>query len=159
MLIFIDTEFTNLIPGNKLISIALVAEDGQFFYAELTDTYSLSDCSDFVKTNVLPYLKGGEFSMSESVCALKITDWIESRGADCRLACDNIWWDLPHLIKLIDKTGLRPENLQLDNPYKFMITDIAVESIVNKYNFHIHNALDDASVMRIAYTLGEAQEY
>lgn len=38
MKLFLDTEFTDLVPGNKLISIALVAEDGEYFYAELTDS-------------------------------------------------------------------------------------------------------------------------
>ena len=35
MLIFLDTEFTNFVRPN-LISIALVSEDGQEFYAERT---------------------------------------------------------------------------------------------------------------------------
>ena len=47
MLVFFDTEFTELGPNAKLISIGLVTEDGRHtFYAELTDTYELSDCSD-----------------------------------------------------------------------------------------------------------------
>lgn len=54
MLIFLDTEFTNFVQMD-LISIALVSEDGQEFYAERTD-YRRDDCSDFVREEVLPML-------------------------------------------------------------------------------------------------------
>lgn len=54
MLVFLDTEFTDFIrPG--LISIALVTEDGQEFYAERTD-YHQDACSEFVREVVLPLL-------------------------------------------------------------------------------------------------------
>lgn len=39
MLIFFDTEFTELGIDPRLISIGLVSEDGRTFYAKLTDTY------------------------------------------------------------------------------------------------------------------------
>lgn len=35
--IFFDTEFTGLHQNTTLISIGLIAENGQTFYAELTD--------------------------------------------------------------------------------------------------------------------------
>ena len=54
MLIFVDTEFTDLTRPD-LISLALVAEDGREFYAERTD-YLTTRCTDFVKTTVLPLL-------------------------------------------------------------------------------------------------------
>lgn len=54
MLILVDTEFTDFIQMD-LISIALVAEDGREFYAERTD-YRADDCSDFVRSAVLPML-------------------------------------------------------------------------------------------------------
>lgn len=41
MLIFFDTEFTDLHWQAKLISIGLVAEDGRTFYADLTFTLRL----------------------------------------------------------------------------------------------------------------------
>lgn len=49
MLIFFDTEFTSLHWQAKLISIGLVTEDGRKFYAELSDTYQMTECSDFVR--------------------------------------------------------------------------------------------------------------
>ena len=51
-----DCEFTQLNRDTKLISLALVSEAGHEFYVELTDTYLVGDCSDFVIQNVLPQL-------------------------------------------------------------------------------------------------------
>ena len=56
MKLFLDCEFTQLNRDTKLISLALVSEAGHEFYVELTDTYLVGDCSDFVILNVLPQL-------------------------------------------------------------------------------------------------------
>jgi len=158
MKLFIDCEFTDLVPDNKLISIALVAEDGEFFYAELLDTYDIKECSNFVKSFVLPFLKGGKYAMTENECALKMTNWIEERG-ECIIGCDNLSWDLPHLHRLINKTGVWPENLIKDEVFKFMIMDDDATQIIYEYDFDIHNALDDALVMYHANKRGQAWEY
>lgn len=62
--IFLDCEFTQLNQDSKLISLALVAESGEEFYVELTDTYSVEDCSDFVIQNVLPQLDPLQYGQS-----------------------------------------------------------------------------------------------
>jgi len=54
--LFLDCEFTQLNQSPKLISLALVSEGGDEFYVELTDTYQVEDCSNFVIQNVLPQL-------------------------------------------------------------------------------------------------------
>ncbi len=56
MKLFLDCEFTQLNRDTKLISLALVSEAGHEYYVELTDTYLVADCSDFVIQNVLPQL-------------------------------------------------------------------------------------------------------
>lgn len=56
MKLFLDCEFTQLNKDTKLISLALVSEIGDEYYVELTDTYLVGDCSDFVIQNVLPQL-------------------------------------------------------------------------------------------------------
>lgn len=56
MKVFLDCEFTQLNRDTKLISLALVSEAGREYYVELTDTYLVGDCSDFVIQNVLPQL-------------------------------------------------------------------------------------------------------
>jgi hypothetical protein len=57
MKLFLDCEFSQLNRDAKLISLALVSEAGHEYYVELTDTYLVGDCSDFVIHNVLPQLK------------------------------------------------------------------------------------------------------
>ena len=51
--IFFDTEFTGLHQNTTLISIGLIAETGQTFYAELTDYDRCQvDCYDIKKINL-----------------------------------------------------------------------------------------------------------
>lgn len=57
MRIFLDTEFTELSQQAQLISIALVAENGDWFYAELTD-YDPNAASAWVRENVISLLTG-----------------------------------------------------------------------------------------------------
>lgn len=155
MKLFLDTEFTDLVPHNKLISIALVDEDGEFFYAELTDTYELKDCSEFVKSAVLPFLKGGNYRMTSYECALKLGNWIEDKNK-CIIINDNPGWDMPHLRRILNP--IWPSNLE-EYPNRIFVPDNIVESIVISHNLDIHNALDDAKIMMLAHKIGEAQEY
>ena len=56
---FLDTEFAedgHLKPLG-LISIGIVDEEGHWYYAE-NEELDLSQCNDWVKKNVIPYLKG-----------------------------------------------------------------------------------------------------
>lgn len=71
---FLDCEFTQLNQDTKLISLALVSEVGNEFYVELTDTYQVEDCSDFVIQHVLPQLDLPLYGMSlaEAQASLKV---------------------------------------------------------------------------------------
>lgn len=158
MKLFLDTEFTDLHPEAKLISIALVSENGSHFYAELNDTYEVKDCSNFVKQFVLPFLKGGKYKMSSAEAALAMANWIEEQGPDCILACDNVSWDKPHFVRLIDKIGIWPENLDKSH-LKFRIIPADEQQIILEYDFDVHNALDDAMVMYHANKRGLVWEY
>jgi hypothetical protein len=154
MKIYLDTEFTGLHPEAKLISIALVDETGDYFYAELTDTYRLEDCSPFVKSYVLPFLRN-ENRMSHYECSLKIGSWIESKGS-CIIVSDNPSWDMPYLHKLLEPVW--PENLETFT-IRIAISDPIKEDIILENDFDIHNALDDARVMMLADKKKEAEEY
>ena len=63
--VFFDTEFTGLHRDTTLISIGLIADTGETFYAELND-YDEVQVDDWVKENVIhkllyaPPLKGKE---------------------------------------------------------------------------------------------------
>lgn len=151
MRLFLDTEFTDLVPHNKLISIALVDEDENFFYAELTDSYELKDCSLFVKNFVLPFLKGGDYRMTSNECALKLGNWIEARNVKCMIASDAPSWDIPHLNRMLE--ALWPENLVTDMIFPVRITDEQELNMVERFDYDIHCALDDAMIMK-KVTLG-----
>ena len=53
--IFFDTEFTGLHQHTTLVSIGIVADSGEQFYAELTD-YDSGQCDDWLKSNVIANL-------------------------------------------------------------------------------------------------------
>lgn len=149
MRLFLDTEFTDLKPGAKLISIALVDDNGEYFYAELTDTYELKDCSVFVKSHVLPYLDNEEnVQMTWNECAEAIGNWIDDRSENCILACDNPSWDVPYLKALLKDCW--PQNLEYNLFFPVAIMDVIKNDIIEENNFRIHNSLDDAKVMRLA---------
>ena len=54
--IFFDTEFTGLHQNTTLISIGLIAETGETFYAEFTD-YDKSQVNDWIQENVISKLR------------------------------------------------------------------------------------------------------
>jgi len=53
--IFFDTEFTGLHKDTTLISIGLVADNGDYFYSELND-FDRSQLDDWLKDNVIKHL-------------------------------------------------------------------------------------------------------
>lgn len=72
MKIVVDCEFTQLNATSKLISMALVAEDAQELYFELSDNYELQDCSDFVLEHVIPQLDGGDVACTIATAREKL---------------------------------------------------------------------------------------
>lgn len=112
--VFFDTEFTSLEFGiaPKLISIGCASEDGKEFYAELSDSYTLADCSGFVIQNVLPLLQGGQVRMPASRAARELKDWIESLDGSVILRSDAPQFDW-HLIAMLLETHVGwPVNLR-----------------------------------------------
>ena len=64
--IFMDGEFADLTSnGVKLLSIALIADNGQKLYLELN--YREDDCSPWVKRNVIPFLRANKVSKFKAV--------------------------------------------------------------------------------------------
>ena len=55
MKVYFDTEFTGLRKDTTLISIGLIAENGNTFYAEFTD-YDRSQCDEWIVENVISKL-------------------------------------------------------------------------------------------------------
>jgi hypothetical protein len=91
--IFLDCEFTQLNQNSKLISLALVSESGEEFYVELTDTYSVEDCSDFVIQNVLPQLDPLRCGQSLSEAQVSLRRFLGSFAEELEVCSDAPHWD------------------------------------------------------------------
>ncbi len=144
--LYLDTEFTQLNHEAKLISIALVDENEEYYYAELSDTYEESDCSSFVKEIVLPLLKGGSYLKPYSQVAFELGNWIDDRGSSCILANDAPTWDFPFIHKLLDYYW--PSNLSHDKVHLVIPSDELLHELYVKGGLKRHNALDDALALK-----------
>ncbi len=157
--IFFDTEFSNfetMTREPKLISVGCVTADGREFYAELSDTYQSSDCSDFVLETVLPLLTGGEARMSEVQAADRLKRYIVGIGKEAQLMSDAPHYDWPLVKYLFDFYGW-PENLirKCGHVYfEHALTQRRYERMLAEYwvqhHERMHNALVDARSMQWA---------
>jgi hypothetical protein len=154
MLIFFDTEFTSLHFAAKLISIGMIAEDGQTFYAELTDTYTKTDCHPWVKENVLSLLDADdEQRMTKDELTLKLGNWLESFEQPVILSCDSEDWDWPWIQYIFRAQGTWPINLA-QKPDILKFNDEAFNEAVEgafKLGLRQHHALDDAKANRLGW--------
>lgn len=150
MLIFIDTEFTGLgVPDPKLISLALVAEDGRReFYAELSDGWCREDCTTYVLTKVLPLLDGTALLTSAQL-RVAVWEWLESSPRRVQIASDSII-DFQFLFKVLG--GRRPPNMVSERyDLRSLIDTTVFDTAVKSYygpSRHEHHALHDARALR-----------
>lgn len=115
MQVFFDTEFTTLDEKGirRLISIGCIAQTGEEFYCELSDTYHEGLCSDWVIQNVLPLLQGGECRMTEAALAVHLKEWVDSLGdREVILRSDNPGVDWPWVEQLFTFYGCWPKHLR-----------------------------------------------
>ena len=148
MLIFFDTEFTDLCIDPRLISIGLVSEGGREFYAELSDSYSPKDCGAFTQEAVLPLLQGGDALMTMNELALRLGEWIEGFDEPVKLAIDSMAWDWPWIQEIFYDSGKWPKNLDgKPELLRDQAFDLAVEQMFQhpgEPRLRRHHALDDA---------------
>lgn len=154
--IFFDSEFTDLTPEAKLISIGLVSEDGREFYAELSDTYRLDDVSEFVRVAVLPLLEGGDALMSMQELAERLQAWLASFGEPVQLAIDNPTCDW-RWVPVIFHDRPWPANLD-GTPLLLTMNylndyDPFCEAVEKSFSDGLrrHHALDDAKANRLGW--------
>ena len=153
MKLFLDCEFTQLNQGTKLISLGMVSESGDEFYVELTDTYQIEDCSDFVIQYVLPQLNPHLYGMSlvEAQAALRVfLGSIEGRLEICSDAPDWDWDFFCQLAYVDHKWPSHVENRPTNLIHLFRhfegddIGDIALPELP-------HHALLDARLLAELY--------
>lgn len=152
MIVYIDTEFTDLHTDNgpiRLISAGFVAENGQEFYFELTDSYQEIDCSEFVLENVLPYLDHNKYGLTTAEAALKLKGWCEGLGEPIKFATDAPLYDYELVKELLVNQNVTIENLDKNAQY---FTAVLIENKIEKYfkenpDAYRHNALADARAL------------
>lgn len=157
MLIFFDTEFSDLCVDPRLISIGLIAEDGErTFYAELADTYQPKDCGEFTRLAVLPLLEGGDTVLTMHDLTLRLGAWLEDFGEPVTLATDSLGWDWPWIQEIFHIAGTWPGNLAR-SPLLLTINylndyDRFVEALEQPFSsLRRHHALDDAKANRLGW--------
>ena len=88
--LFFDTEFTGLRKDTTLISIGIVSDTGDKFYAELTD-YDEGMCDEWIEKNVLDHLVlSGNAELEESLVADNKTTTVIGSKAD--VCCELMEW-------------------------------------------------------------------
>lgn len=165
MRVYLDTEFTQLNDG-KLISLGLVSENSErTFYAELTDSYKLEDCSDFVVETVLPLLDAPDLpekvsyravyaKMTRAQCREHLGYWIAAIQEPVQINSDAPNLDWPLFKELF---AVHPWPAMLDpecrNCFPSALRQELYLAEEEKYyarSMRRHHALDDAIVMRHA---------
>jgi hypothetical protein len=162
--VFFDTEFTQLDEVNgvqTLISIGCVTPDGREFYAELTDTWHVFNCSEFVVDVVLPLLDGGVARMSEAELAGRLRAWLEALSpgnqiifrSDCPMA------DWKWVERLFNDFGW-PTNLRKKCGTIYFNHDVQIQRYQDalgtywkEYSERQHHALVDARSLAFASKL------
>ena len=152
MLIFLDTEYTGLshqIHARKLVSLAVVAEDGRAqCYAELDD-WELADCDPWVQRHVVPLLTGPRLSRDAARVSLQV--WFADRPRNVQAACDSgIDWRF--LLGLLENL---PSNLAAQRHDLAPLIDTPIyNNTLTAYfskEHHEHHALHDARAYRLGW--------
>lgn len=164
--IFIDTEFTDLSSDAKLISIGMIANSGEKFYVELTDTWTYEDCSEFVKEVVLPLLDALErprppnnasiyHRLTLQECRFALEHWIASFMEPVQFWSDSPSHDWKWIRAIFANQPwpvmLLPECKLLMEGYTYSYFSTTVESIFISTSYRHHHALDDAIVNQLAW--------
>jgi len=155
--LFLDTEFTALTQKAKLISIAIVAETGEEFYAEFTD-YKKEELSDFVRQNVIPELflqsnnlvnesyKKIHFKGNSQEITGMLLLWFSQFGSEkniIQIWADNAAYDWVLFCELFGGSMQRPKSIH------YMCMDLATFFLIQE---------NDADIDRLLYINDPAYE-
>ena len=167
MNIFFDMEFTGLHQHTTPISIGLISDDEQTFYAEFTD-YDESQINDWLWENVMPHLFCESYMKSEQnvngifwgpklYVVARLREWLSKFGA-IEMWSDCLAYDWVLFCELFGGgVGCLPENIYyipFDICTLFKIKDIDPDVDRIAYSgltVSKHNALDDARTIKACY--------
>ncbi len=173
-LIFFDTEFTELTQRASLLSLGIIADSGEKFYAEFTD-FNIDDINDWVKQNVLTHFslektdisKPGFIQIKDNTQNItkSLKKWLSNFGSDKDLL--QFWGDVPHWDWVLF-CELFGGSLHLPQNIHYMCMDLATlfELKKNKSDYDrtqflrennitmdgtLHNALYDTQICKTCY--------
>lgn len=146
--VFIDTEFTDFLDP-YLISLGLVAETGEEFYAEVP--YEDRHCSPFVREAVLPLLQNTpDVCLTIDELFIQMSNWlrlVRPSNEDILICYDyQLDWDL--FVDVLDgqvPAWCRPLLVGRE------INELLRYEYHKKNNLPQHHALNDARANRYAY--------
>lgn len=158
-IIFFDTEFSSLDPYvGEILSVGMVKYSGEELYFELEHD---GECSEWVKENLLHTLKGPKISREDA--RQKITDFVGDSTPYIVSYVNSfdalylykllgleesnkiIFWIPIDFASILFGLGIDPEIYQNDE-MKY-VRDLGID--LDRYT--IHNALDDAKILREVY--------
>lgn len=165
--LFLDTEFTGLHQNTTLISLALVADTGEEFYAEFTD-YAVAQVDPWIGDNVIASLMYTEFAAddiltqcvkgSSKFVTERLTEWLR-RFDQLEIWLDVGAFDWVIFCQLFGGAQKLPKNI-FYIPYDLatVLKVLGIDSDVKRDDFAAvngwrdalpqHNALHDARVLR-----------
>ena len=146
MRLFLDCEFSQLTAQAKLISLALVAEDGLEFYVEVIDAWREEDCSEFVKEIVLPQLWGGEYALPIIEARSALLRFLATYNEELEVVTDAPGYDWELFCELAYDDGRWPRNVR-NYP-----TDATTLAAMNDGEELPHHALLDARIIAGMFT-------
>lgn len=180
MNIYFDTEFTGLHKDTTLISIGLISEDDETFYAEFID-YDKSQVDDWIKKNVIDNLTIKYYGVNKDTCnetiikgnktliKFYLSMWL-SQFESVQLVSDVSHYDMVLFIDIFGSAWDLPKNV---NPSchdinqdiaEYLKVDEASAFDVNREGFLLcsdydsklpsgdkHNSLYDAKVIKELY--------
>lgn len=154
--VFFDMEFTGLHQNTTLISIGLVSEYGQGFYAELND-YDNLQVDDWIKENVIINLTG-ENVMDSNQLTKELWIWL-SQFDKVEIWSDTLAYDWVLFCQIFGHAFNIPKNIYyipFDLATLFKVK--GVDPDINREEFagitdnnHKHNALWDAKIIKMCY--------
>lgn len=152
--IFIDTEFSAFSREPKPISVGLVTEDGDEFYAELPMETWAEEASEFVWASVVPHLEGGTKVLTAVELTKRLREWLGRQG-EVVLISDAPAFDGEILERLYREEAwppARPPECRYFGAASAVPDGIPAEDGTESGdNAAEHHALEDAKRLRTAY--------
>ncbi|NMG47781.1 hypothetical protein GO613_06685 [Azoarcus communis] len=159
MLIFLDTEFTDLTDDAALISLGIVTEEMSTFYAETHASNWQTEASNFVRQHVVPQLTG--CTEDRMAIAHRLRSWLlalDDKPAQLVIDSEHDW---RQIWRLFDEHGGWPSSLAPQPIYftpwsasSFAVRDAAEFARTTFFAQHglmDHHALNDARALRASY--------